>query len=551
MKRCPLCNGVYPDDARFCPNDGGSLRAEGRADLVGQVIAERYHVLQKLGEGGMGQVYLAEHVKMGRRNAIKVMSAGLSADPEAVSRFNREAANAAQISHPNVCTIYDFGEHEGLIYLAMEYVEGTTLTQLLAEGGPLPLARVASIVTQVAEALAAAHEVGIVHRDLKPDNIMIVRQRGRDLVKVVDFGIAKAIGANQGAQKVTRTGLVVGTPEYMSPEQLVGDPVDGRSDLYSLALVTFRMLTGELPFPASSGQEALFKRLTETPKTLAAVSPGLHVPPGVQRALDTALQRNPGERQATPQDFGREFASAAAAVTAPIEAATHMVHEAPGRSVAESTVPPTLVERAATAPPRRRASDARGWLLPLSVAGAVAVVAGGVLVLTDGFQGGSVPPIVDTTQFAGQGQEISPPVTTAAPLNATNPGTARSSDTAPRRPTRPATPTRDAAGTAPTTALPPAPDIAEFENPVTRADARRRAERIYNRTDAPRELRALMAENLSLDYQNAHDQSRSADDLRRAVDWLQRANTLEPKSTRQQLLRSLRDLQAGQPVSRP
>lgn len=550
MKRCPLCNGVYPDDARFCPNDGGSLRTEGRADLLGQVIAERYHILKKLGEGGMGQVYLAEHVKMGRRNAIKVMSAGLSADPEAVSRFNREAANAAQISHPNVCTIYDFGEHDGLIYLAMEYVEGSTLTQLLADGGPLPLARVASIVSQVADALAAAHDVGIVHRDLKPDNIMIVRQRGRDLVKVVDFGIAKAIGATQGSQKVTKTGLVVGTPEYMSPEQLVGDPIDGRSDLYSLGLVTFRMLTGELPFAASSGQEALFKRLTETPKSLAAVSPGLKVPAGVQRALDAALQRNPAERQATPQDFGREFASAAASVTAPIEAATRVVHEAPGRNVAETTVPPTRVEGAVAPPPPRRRPTTRGLMLPLSVAGAAAVVIGGVLVFSDRFNGKSDLTALDTTQIAAQGQQQLPPVSTATPTNTGNAATNLPADTGRRggRTQRPDTSNAQAV-IAPTVRdpLPKAPSFDEFENAATRADARSRAEKIYNRTDAPRTLRARVAEDLSLDAQNAFDRSKNPDELERAVVWLQRAVNLEPKPARQQLLQALLRTQAGQP----
>ncbi len=545
MKRCPLCNGVYPDDARFCPNDGGSLRTEGRADLLGQVIAERYHVLKKLGEGGMGQVYLAEHVKMGRRNAIKVMSAGLSSDPEAVSRFNREAANAAQISHPNVCTIYDFGEHDGLIYLAMEYVEGSTLTQLLADGGPLPLARVASIVSQVADALAAAHDVGIVHRDLKPDNIMIVRQRGRDLVKVVDFGIAKAIGATQGSQKVTKTGLVVGTPEYMSPEQLVGDPIDGRSDLYSLALVTFRMLTGELPFAAASGQEALFKRLTETPKTLAAVSPGLNVPAGVQRALDAALQRNPAERQATPQDFGREFASAAASVTAPIEAATRIVHEAPGRNVAETTVPPTRVEGAMAPPPaRRHVPVTRGLMLPLSVAGAAAVVIGGVLVLVDPFSRKTPGVLADTTEIASQGQQPGPTVPTIPPVSTGNTSATTPRDTAPRNPPPPSTGTTQVVTPDP---LPKAPTTDEFENAATRADARSRAEKIYNRTDAPRTLRARVAEDLSLDAQNAFDRSKNPDELRRAVDWLQRAVNLEPKPARQQLLQALRAQLAGQP----
>ncbi len=252
MKVCTTCGAEYGEEKLFCERDGTPLRKSGaNADLVGQVIAERYHITRKLGEGGMGQVYLAEHVKMGRRCAIKIMTPGTMTDPDAISRFNREAANASRISHPNVCAIYDFGETpDGLIYLAMEYIEGKSLTDLLEEAGILPLARSATMIQQCAEALQVAHDLGIVHRDLKPDNIMVGTARGKDNVKVVDFGIAKAMAGEEGGkQKVTKTGFVVGTPEYMSPEQLSGDPVDGRSDLYSLGLVFYRMLTGIVALP--------------------------------------------------------------------------------------------------------------------------------------------------------------------------------------------------------------------------------------------------------------------------------------------------------------
>src|SRR5262249_20237627 len=157
----------------------------------------------------------------------------------------------SKISHPNVCAVYDFGlTPDGLLYLAMEYLEGATLTQVLSSG-PLALDRAVDIVSQGAAGLNAAHELGIVHRDLKPDNIMLVQQRGGETVKLADLGIAKA-GEGEGGQRVPRTGLGVGTPEYMSPEQLAGDPIDGRSDQYSLALVLYRMLSGSLPFTATS-----------------------------------------------------------------------------------------------------------------------------------------------------------------------------------------------------------------------------------------------------------------------------------------------------------
>ena len=312
MKICPVCGTQYRDDLRFCPNDGQTLRSSGPTqNLVGQVLADRYHIMKKLGEGGMGQVYLAEHVKMGRRSAIKVMNPAMVHDPEAVARFNREAANASRISDSHVCAIYDFGETEdGLIYLAMEFVEGEPLTELLAREGALPVARAADICIQVAAALQAAHDLDIVHRDLKPDNIMVTRGRdGTDGVKVVDFGLAKAVGGEGGGQKVTRTGLVIGTPEFMSPEQLSGDKLDGRSDIYSLGLVLFNMLTGTLPFPADSVQEAMVKRLTDEPAELIEVRPDLHFPPGLQQTLDTALARSPVDRYQSAAKFAHDLAA--------------------------------------------------------------------------------------------------------------------------------------------------------------------------------------------------------------------------------------------------
>jgi len=311
VKICPICATEYRDDVRFCPNDGQTLRSSGPTkDLVGQVLADRYHIMKKLGEGGMGQVYLAEHVKMGRRSAIKVMNPSLVHDPEAVARFNREAANASRISDSHVCAIYDFGETpDGLIYLAMEFVEGAPLTDLLASEGALPVARAADISIQVAAALQAAHDLGIVHRDLKPDNIMLTRGRdGADAVKVVDFGLAKAVGGETGNQKVTKTGLVVGTPEFMSPEQLSGDTLDGRSDVYSLGLVLFKMLTGTLPFPADTVQEAMIKRLTDEPAELIEMRPDLHFPPGLQQTLDTALARSPADRYQSAAKFAHDVA---------------------------------------------------------------------------------------------------------------------------------------------------------------------------------------------------------------------------------------------------
>jgi serine/threonine-protein kinase len=376
LKICPTCNAEYPANERFCPRDGTALRAQGgvAGDLVGSVIAERYHVIRKLGSGGMGTVYLAEHVKMGRKSAVKVMNPGMGQDADAISRFNREASNASRINHPNVAGIYDFGETpDGLIYLAMEYVEGEPLTDVVEAAGALPPQRAADITRQAGEALQVAHEMGIVHRDLKPDNIMLAKNRdGSDCVKVVDFGIAKA--ANVDAQKVTKTGLVVGTPEYMSPEQLSGDKLDGRSDVYSLALVAFNMLSGRLPFPSETAQESMIMRLTDRPRTLAEMKPDQAWTPAVQAVMDRALERDVRARYQSATEFGRALYDAVAEMpTSPEATAGTVVMDAKGTM----TVPTTRVSGGGR--PERSEGPAPaavkpGRRAPILVGGGVAAV---------------------------------------------------------------------------------------------------------------------------------------------------------------------------------
>ena len=397
MKVCPVCSTEYPDDVKFCPNDGQTLRSAAPAnDLVGQVVADRYHVVKKLGEGGMGQVYLAEHVKMGRRSAIKVMNPSMVHDPDAVARFNREASNASRITHPNVCAIYDFGETpDGLIYLAMEFIEGEPLTDLLERSGALPLPQAVNIFVQTAEALQAAHDLGIVHRDLKPDNIMLTRRKGgADVVKVVDFGIAKAVSGDQAGQKVTKTGLVVGTPEFMSPEQLSGDAVDGRSDLYSLALVFYRMLTGKLPFEATTVQETMIKRLTDEPAKLAEVRPDLSFPAGLQPVLDTALARTPAERYQTVAKFAADIVAVAGRPTASSLPHTHAPADTESKTQLLDTPRVSDKRPPAPAPPKRRS------LVPVIAGVVVLLGAGGAWVaLSGGSRTGGNP--ADPTHVSG------------------------------------------------------------------------------------------------------------------------------------------------------
>lgn len=308
---CPTCGTTYDDKNVFCAADGSSLRTiDDSGELIGSVVADRYLITEQLGAGGMGRVYLAQHVRLPQRAAIKVLHPSLVHDTDALARFNREAANACQISHQYVARVYDFGEGgPGLVYLAMEYVPGQTLSAVLDAAGPLAPPRACLLLRQVAEGLDAAHKLGIVHRDLKPDNILVVREEdGSEHVKVVDFGIAKAM--DSGTQGVTRAGLVVGTALYMSPEQVSGHVIDKRSDVYALGLVAFVMLTGKLPFPGDTVEEAMVRRLTERPLSLADAYPEATWPEAVQGVIDRALAREISDRFPTASSFARALTEA-------------------------------------------------------------------------------------------------------------------------------------------------------------------------------------------------------------------------------------------------
>jgi serine/threonine-protein kinase len=314
-----VCGARYDADVVFCPRDGSALATPSLTGLVGQVIAGRYRVIEQLGQGAMGRVYLAEHIKMGRQCAIKVMSPELMSDADAIGRFNREATNASRIQHPNVAAVYDFGESsDGLVFLSMEFVPGEALSRICERERVLPPERAAHIARQAADGLEAAHEMGIIHRDLKPDNIMIAQAKdGRDIVKIVDFGIAK--GTQQGAtsrQHHTRTGVVVGTLQYMSPEQLGGDPIDGRSDLYALACILYEMLTGEPSFAGATIEARLQGRLAGDP--LRPRDANAAVPAWLDALVGTALAREPNERFQTAAAMRDALAlGAAGARTAP------------------------------------------------------------------------------------------------------------------------------------------------------------------------------------------------------------------------------------------
>jgi serine/threonine protein kinase len=268
VRNCPKCGTAYPDEVAYCPLDGTqnvpAVDSGAPADpFVGQTIDGRYRIEARIGEGGMGVVYRAIHVLLKKTLAIKVMRGEQANEPEVVQRFVQEARASSAIGHPNIVNISDFGTTpDGAVYFAMEYLQGQTLAEAM-QTGPIQRERAVGIFIQIASALQAAHESGIVHRDLKPDNIFLIREPEHDdFVKVLDFGIAKVKNA---AAKITRTGMVFGTPHYMSPEQAAGQAVDHRSDIYSLGVIMYQVFAGQLPFDAESYMGVMTKHMFEEP----------------------------------------------------------------------------------------------------------------------------------------------------------------------------------------------------------------------------------------------------------------------------------------------
>ena len=368
-KVCPQCGNEYETAARFCPSDGTSLRPKGSDSLIGRVMAERYHILKRIGEGGMGRVYLGEHVKMNRQCAIKVMSPALVNDHESAARFAREASNAARIIHPNVAAVFDYGESEGLVYLVMEYVEGEPLARILAREAPLSVDRALDLARQIADGLGAAHELGIVHRDLKPDNILITRNKaGKEVAKVVDFGIAKAIQENAG-DALTRTGLVIGTPEFMSPEQLLGDPIDARSDLYAVGCILHLMLTASPPFAAATREQMIKRRLSEEAPHIQHLDPGLA--DSLDRIVNRLLARSPADRYGSAAEVRDALAGTHARrldVEGLVRASKPTPRSAPTQAFENAALAPTEQTELANRPRRRQAVLAVGVIMLIGAA---------------------------------------------------------------------------------------------------------------------------------------------------------------------------------------
>ena len=284
------------------------------ATLVGQTLDGRYAVERKIGQGGMSFVYLATDVESNEPYAIKVLSAALSRDQNAMARLKREATLGMRLAHPNVCHIIRLGEtKDGLVYVVMPFVKGEILSDRNVRMGTLALDEVARFVRDIAAGLHVAHELGIVHRDLKPENVMICTDvDGTERAVVMDFGLAKERHADAELQKLTATGIILGTPEFMSPEQLRGKPLDARTDVYSLALMTFEMLTGDLPFIGRTQQETMIARLRDDPTPLRQARPSHTFSEPVERVLLKAMSRDPDGRHASAPAFAAAFEQAVA-----------------------------------------------------------------------------------------------------------------------------------------------------------------------------------------------------------------------------------------------
>jgi serine/threonine-protein kinase len=359
MASCGACAAEVQLEDTFCPRCGGPVTDP----FIGTIVGERYRIVSRIGVGGMGAVYRAEHTMMRRDLAIKVLLPELGGKEEFARRFEREAESASRLTHPNIITTTDFGRTaEGSLFLVMEFLAGQSLSEAIS-AGPMPPARALAIQRQILRALEHAHAAGIVHRDLKPENIMLVERDGqRDVVKILDFGIAKVTQPQSGGEALTQAGVIFGTPEYLSPEQALGEAVDVRADIYAAGVILYEMLAGRRPFENEDKVKIISMHLAHTPPRIHDANPNVDVPLLLEQAVMQALEKSREHRFATATAFlqALDDAEAPPEVRGAIEA-TRMAGEPLGAGQV-----------------LRRATGTRGRLVAAAFLG-VALLVGGVV----------------------------------------------------------------------------------------------------------------------------------------------------------------------------
>ena len=324
MSACPKCAESLAAGLRFCGRCGRLLEGLDPAELaapedpwLGRVVDGRYRVQARLGVGGMGIVYRVEHLHLGKTAAMKVLSPDTAAKPEMVRRFRLEAQSVSKLNHPNIVQTFDFGQADGALYLVMEYIKGEDLSTLLRRDGAWTFARAARFFIQVCSGLTEAHEAGIVHRDLKPENLMVVNRRDdAEHAKVLDFGLAKLRERGPGERAISTGGQVIGTPYYMAPEQVRGEDLDARADIYSLGATLYRVLTGVPPFDAPSPISVLSKHLTDDVVPPRSRAPGQSLPIEADRIVLRAMAKSVDDRYASAAEVQRDLERALAAPVA-------------------------------------------------------------------------------------------------------------------------------------------------------------------------------------------------------------------------------------------
>lgn len=309
MKLCLICNFQTAGDQDICPRDGSSMVTVGDDPLLGMVIEGRYKIQSVIGQGSAGTVYRAVQELIGREVAVKVLHDYLVSDDEFIKRFKQEAKASSRLNHPNIITIYDFGvipQGGGRPYIAMDLLNGTPLSDVIAEVNHIPATEAVPIFIQVCQALAEAHRQGVVHRDIKPENIVLVERGGqKNFPIVVDFGIARLVQDESDQAKITRTGTVCGSPTYMSPEQCTSSKVDHRSDIYSLGIVFYETLTGEVPFHHEELVRVMAMHLSDPAPPINEIRPDLVFPDELVSIVARTLLKNPNDRFQTMEDLSK------------------------------------------------------------------------------------------------------------------------------------------------------------------------------------------------------------------------------------------------------